>query len=124
MKIGSNIRKMRELRSLTQDEMADKLSMSQNGYSRIERDETDVPFSRLVQIAKALEVELLDLITFDGDKLLLNQSFNDNSLANGIGYQHNQGLAEAERKLYESRITDLQKEIDRLHSLLEKTLSK
>jgi hypothetical protein len=29
-----------------------------------------------------------------------------------------------EKKLYESRITDLQKEIDRLHSLLEKTLTK
>ena len=124
MKIGNNIRKMRELRSLTQDDMAEKLAMSQNGYSRIERDETDVPFSRLVQIAKALDVELLDLITFDGDKLLLNQSFSDNSLTNGIGYQHNQGIAENERRLYESRITDLQKEIDYLRGMLERTLTK
>lgn len=33
MKIGENIKKMRELKGYTQEEMASKLNISQNGYS-------------------------------------------------------------------------------------------
>ena len=42
--------------------MAQQLSISQNAYSKIEREETDVPFSRLEQIAKILDVNVVELI--------------------------------------------------------------
>lgn len=74
MKVGNKIKKMRELREYTQDDMADKLAMSQSGYSKIELDETDVPFSRLLQISKVLEVSLSDLVNFDEAKILLNNN--------------------------------------------------
>ncbi len=42
MKIGSNIKKARELRNYSQQFMADRLAMSVAGYSKIERDEVSV----------------------------------------------------------------------------------
>jgi transcriptional regulator with XRE-family HTH domain len=98
--------------------------MSQNGYSKIERDETDVSFSRLVQISQVLEVNLLDLIAFDGQKMLFNVTNTNNQTATAYLQNDIPVILKEVTKVYESRILDLQKEIDRLHSLLEKTLSK
>jgi transcriptional regulator with XRE-family HTH domain len=64
MKVHEKIRFMRQSKNWSQEEMADKLGMSVNGYANIERGETDVSFSRLEQIAKVLEVELLELLNF------------------------------------------------------------
>jgi transcriptional regulator with XRE-family HTH domain len=96
--------------------------MSQNGYSRLERDDADISLSRLMQIAQVLETSLMELIDFDENKLLFTQTSHDTS--NGVIFQQTLGLAENKRKQYESRITDLQKEIDYLRGMLEKTLTK
>jgi transcriptional regulator with XRE-family HTH domain len=64
MKVHEKIRFMRQSKNWSQEKMADKLGMSVNGYANIERGETDVSFSRLEQIAKVLEVELLELLNF------------------------------------------------------------
>jgi transcriptional regulator with XRE-family HTH domain len=42
--------------------MAAKLHMAVSGYAKIERGETDIPFSRLEQIAKTFEIDLTSLI--------------------------------------------------------------
>jgi len=129
MKIGNKIKKMRELRNYTQEHMAAKLEMSQNGYSKIERDDTDVPFSRLVQIAKVLEVELVDLIAFDGQKLMFHISTNEGQGVQSVQsycsqfYSYSEKQTQDLKDSYEGRITDLQKEIERLHALLEKALT-
>jgi len=120
MKVGGKIKKMRELRNYTQDYMAIQLNMSQSGYSKIEQDETDVPFSRLIQISKILEIALSDLINFDEGKLLMNNSWHESSQ----GFIFHQGLAENEKNLYEARINEQAKEIERLHKLLERALTK
>jgi transcriptional regulator with XRE-family HTH domain len=124
MKIGENIKKMRELKGYTQEEMASKLNISQNGYSKIEREETDVQFSRLVQISQALEIDLLDLIAFDGQRLLFNVSNTNNHT--GFAYLNNDlpTILKEVGKQYEARIEAQQKEIDRLHTLLEKALTR
>jgi transcriptional regulator with XRE-family HTH domain len=124
MKIGDNIKKLRELRNYTQEVMAEKLNISQNAYSKIERGETDVSFSRLVQISQVLEVNLLDLIAFDGQKMLFNVTNTNNQTATAYLQNDLPVILQEINKVYEGRITDLHKEIDRLHSLLEKTLMK
>lgn len=47
MKVGS---KIRELRNYTQEHLAQKMGMSQNGYSRLEKEDSDISLSRLLQI--------------------------------------------------------------------------
>lgn len=67
--IGQKIKKVRELRNYTQEYMAEKLGLSQNGYGKMEREDSDISVTRLTQIAEILEVNLLDLLTFDENKL-------------------------------------------------------
>lgn len=64
MKVHEKIRSMRLSKGLSQEDMADKLYMSVNGYANIERGETDVQVSRLEKIAEAFDMELLELFSF------------------------------------------------------------
>lgn len=59
-KIAHRIRKIRESKDLTQENMADELGITFGAYSKIERGETDPNASRLLQIAKILEVSVID----------------------------------------------------------------
>lgn len=62
---GRIIRKRREAIGLSQQEMAEKLNMSQSTYSRIEAKDEDLTIRQLKLVAKALEVTLADLLPED-----------------------------------------------------------
>jgi transcriptional regulator with XRE-family HTH domain len=49
MKVQEKIRSMRESKNWSKEEMATKLNMSVNGYSKIERGETNLHLSKLEQ---------------------------------------------------------------------------
>ena len=63
------IRFVRQAKGLTQEDVAEKLNMSVNGYGDIERGETDVNLSRLEQIAKLFEMTLVQLFGLDGKNI-------------------------------------------------------
>ena len=63
--VASNIRKIRELRNYTQDYLAAKLGISQNAYSKIELGYSKLTLERLFQISIILEVEAMQIISFD-----------------------------------------------------------
>ena len=67
MKINDKIRFMRKERNWTQEFMAEKLEMTVNSYSNIERGVTDIKNSRLEEIAKIFDTGLLDLYNY-GEK--------------------------------------------------------
>ncbi len=71
MSLHEKIQFMRTLRGWSQEEMAEKLSMSVSGYAKIERGGTDIPLSRLEQIAQMLGIELQNLFNPEG-KVLIN----------------------------------------------------
>jgi transcriptional regulator with XRE-family HTH domain len=77
MSAHEKIRFLRQAKGWTQEEVADKLKMSQNGYGSIERGETDVNLSRLEQIADLFEIKLSELLGLD-EKAVFNQSFTKN----------------------------------------------
>lgn len=83
MKVHEKIRLMRESGNLTQEEMATKLNMSVNGYSKIERGETKAHIAKLEQIASVLELDLLELISDEKNVYLIND--NSNNACNVIG---------------------------------------
>ncbi|MDP1614216.1 MAG: helix-turn-helix transcriptional regulator [Methylococcales bacterium] len=62
------MRFMRQLKEFSQEEMAEKLKLSLNGYANIERGETDVQMSRLEQIATIFDMDLMELLNF-GEKI-------------------------------------------------------
>ena len=45
--IGENIKKVRELKNITREHLADNLNMSLSNYSKIERSEIDITIARL-----------------------------------------------------------------------------
>ncbi|MBD2699334.1 helix-turn-helix transcriptional regulator [Spirosoma sp. BT702] len=63
--IGEKIRLQRLQRGLSQENMADLLNLSTTAYGDIERGKTDLTLSRLTQIAQALDVAPLSLLSDD-----------------------------------------------------------
>ncbi len=63
--VYKNIKKIRELKNLTREYVADELKMSTSGYGKIERGEVDLTISKLVKIAKVLDVSIEFIFKFD-----------------------------------------------------------
>ena len=52
MSVNEKIRKIREAKDWSQEQMAEKLDMSLNGYAKIERGESKIYLDKLEQIAQ------------------------------------------------------------------------
>ena len=114
MNIGDKIRKVRKLKGYTQDYMADKLKMSQRSYSKIENNAIKLDWARIDQISKIMQIEPIDLVSFD-DSLV----FNNGSQSNKSNLIHNNFSSEL-KKSYEDRIAHLENEVLFLRGMLEK----
>lgn len=66
----NNIRKIRELKNITRDQLAADVGMSTSGYAKIERCEIELTLSRLYQIAQALELKVQELLDFNAIQML------------------------------------------------------
>lgn len=68
--LGDKIKAVRISKSLTQEDVAHELDVSINAYSKIERNRTDVNFSRLEQIAKVFKMSTAEILAYgESDKL-------------------------------------------------------
>jgi transcriptional regulator with XRE-family HTH domain len=62
MKIGNRIKAIRELKNLSQKEVAVALKMDPAQYSRIEKSDSDPSLSTIERIAGALGVSIVELV--------------------------------------------------------------
>ena len=60
MKIGERIKNLRQLSSLTQEELAERANLTKGFISQIERDLTSISLDSLVQILDALDENISD----------------------------------------------------------------
>ena len=67
--LGSKVRKAREERGLTQDELANAAGMNRVYLGRVERGEVDVTLRILYDIAHQLACPALELVPLPGDRL-------------------------------------------------------
>lgn len=118
MHVGLKIKKLRELRNLTQDHMAHKLSITQGAYSKIELGKVDVPLSKLEEIADVLSLPLEEIIGFK-ENLVFNMKYNKK--ANGLVINQ---VSQIEKKLYEDYISSLKEENSYLKNMIDKLLGK
>jgi transcriptional regulator with XRE-family HTH domain len=65
MELHEKIRFMRMFKGWSQEEMSEKLGMTLSGYSKVERGEVDIYFSKIKQIAKTFGVDVSQLIGLD-----------------------------------------------------------
>lgn len=128
MEVGLKIKKLRELKSLTQEYMAQQLNVSQSTYSRFEKDDSDLTISQLKQISKLLDVKFEELV--DNEKNIIFNYSEGNQGTHHLDYIHNNNNSifdkdffEKHTKLYEDKISLLEEiikmkdlEIERLKS--------
>ena len=118
MILGSKIKTIREMKNFTQEYVAEKLEMSQSNYSRIERNEINIPIKTLQSIAEIFNLSLTELIEFDA-KYFFNQI--NNQTINGDIKNTN---SETIQKAYEDHILSLNKEIENLKHVINELLKK
>lgn len=113
MNIGDNIKKFRELKNLTRDQLAADLKMSLSNYSKIERGEIDLTISRIYEIAKVLEIDVSQILNFDAGQIF---NISNNKLVQGIGakadniYFHGDDFKEKYIKMLEEEVERLKSE--------------
>lgn len=82
MNINDKVRMVRELRDWSQEEMAQKLGMSTNGYAKIERGEVRLNIPKLEQIAAVFGMSLLDLMAINDRSVICLVSENSTHSSN------------------------------------------
>ena len=83
--LGNNIRRIRQMRGLTQENVANHLGCSLNTYTKIERGETNVPFMRLVQIATYLNSSVTALVQEEEETTINELAESINKIKDDMG---------------------------------------
>jgi transcriptional regulator with XRE-family HTH domain len=80
MEVHENIKFIRQFKKWSQEEMAEKLDMTLNGYAKIEQGKVDINLSRLKKISDIFGVQLEKLVGLN-DKNVFNfiENFNYDS---------------------------------------------
>lgn len=118
--IGHKIKKLRELKNLTQSHLAERLGVTQSAYSKLELGESEITYSKLEKIADILEMKPEEVIAFN-EAMVFNVMHNQNG-GNVFSHIHQTSLNDNERKLYEEQINQLKEEVSYLKKLVEKLM--
>lgn len=127
MQVYDKIRMLREAQKITQEELAERLSMSASGYSKIERGETQLSINRLQQIADILSVSVFELMPNSGGIIqTLNGAYHFNGTFNqyGDGAKHKIEKLEMQINHLKQMLEQKDKEIIMKNELLELYRSK
>jgi len=115
MTLGEKLKKARINKNFTQEYLAEVLNISQKTYSNFENDKSKPDLHQVENIAKTLDVSVLDFLS--GDNITVNQTNNE------IAVAQNYAPITASEKLieqYEQRLKDKDAEIAFLKQLLDK----
>ncbi len=115
MQVYEKIRQMRVLKGWSQEDMADRLQMSVNGYANIERGETDVQTSRLEQIARLFDMDLMEFFSFGEKNSIFSIGDNNNHHAQSVLYSQESTAFE----LQKCQLLLQQKDLELGHKNLE-----
>ncbi|MDO4435112.1 MAG: helix-turn-helix transcriptional regulator [Cardiobacteriaceae bacterium] len=92
------MKEFREKEHLTQEQLAEKLGLSRNGYAKIERGESAPSLERLDEIASALGVKVIELLKLE-DKNVVCQISENHSNNHYYNSDHNLQLEIEKLKL-------------------------
>lgn len=108
--IGKKLRKVREVKGFTQENMATEMNISPRHYSRIENGQIDIKLSFLEYACNVLEIEPLQLFGFD-ERYFFKQC------SNGVGKNITvNNIPDNVIKLLENRIIKLEQELSQLRN--------
>ncbi len=105
MTLGEKLKKARMHKNFTQEYLAEMLNVSQKTYSNFENDRSKPAFAQVEDIAKVLDMSVLDFLS--GDNVTINSTNGDHS---GFIYQNQ--LPEKLIEQYEERIKELKEQVE------------
>lgn len=114
LNVYDNIKRFRELKNISRQQMADDLDLSLSGYAKLERGEIDITISRVNQIASLLGVDVSQLLNFDASQIF---NLNNNQLVQGVGTKANTVHYHTDEYLVKY-VKILEQEVERLKSLI------
>ena len=114
MSVNEKIRLIREAKDLTQEQMAEKLGVSQSAYGDIERGDNDPKLSKLQKIADIFEIQLSELVDLS-EKGTLNINFNKQGKNN---IYITSSLTEKEMALKDKELAIQAREIENLREII------
>lgn len=114
VQIGSKIRRLRENKGFSQEEMDERLQISCSAYSRIESDETNSWVNHIEKLCENLDIRPEDFFINSDNNINTNQ---DNASAVQTNTHHDthitiNQLSEKVIELYEERIKELKEQVE------------
>jgi transcriptional regulator with XRE-family HTH domain len=115
----NKIRMLREGIGYSQDYVAKKLNITQQAYSKIEKNPDNATLERLKQLSEVLGVKINSIV--GDDDMYIQQNFHQQG-GNAATVMHITGLADRERVLFMQQIESLQKQVEVLTKIIDQKL--
>ncbi len=128
MQIGNKLKRLRELKNLNQEEVAKKLNITKQAYSKIERNETKLDLDRIVDLAEIFDIKPEELFNEESINISIakeceapNQQNSGNLNTTYNYYYGNEAIPILQKTIdnQQETIKRLESEITYLRKLLE-----
>ena len=103
---------LREIRNIKQTDIAERLGISQNAYSRLEQNQTKLSIEQAEKLAEIFGVSLTDLISKDNP--IISFIYNDSVSVKSSGYYINNNYNGDSPEVIEAIMVSKDKEIEAL----------
>ena len=126
MTIGNKIKNMRKQTGFSQDEMAEKLNMSQQVYSRIENDQKELRSEEVKKIADFFGKTVEEIDSWDGTFVFNNfgQTTNGQIQTQNNSSEDQQNNLKSLLEQYKVESLSLKNEVSYLKSIIDRLLDK
>jgi len=114
MDIGFKIRKQREAKGVTQQQMADFLGMAVSNYNKIENNKIELSVLRMLEISKLLKADVCNLLEIENNHRTGQHISENKGIING-DYATNYFYGEIDQI-----IKNLQNNVDKLKDVNDK----
>lgn len=115
----NKIRMLREGIGLSQDYVAKKLNITQQAYSKLEKNPNNATLERLRQLSEVLGVKINSIV--GDDDMYIQQNFHQQG-GNASTVMYVTGLADREREALMQQIENLQKQVEVLTRIIDQKL--
>jgi transcriptional regulator with XRE-family HTH domain len=113
--IGTKIRKVREMRGLSQEALAHELGINQSTYGKLEKEAENMSIGRLVKIAEILGEDLANILEIGQKNVFNNQTNQGNGYVETVNNDFKELI-----QVFEKLIASKDEQIALLKSILEK----
>jgi transcriptional regulator with XRE-family HTH domain len=110
---------LREGIGLSQEYVAQKLNITQQAYSKMEKNPQNATLARLQELSEVLGVKINSIIGHDD--MYVQQNFHQQG-GNASTVMYITGLADREREALLHQISNLQKEVEVLTKIIDKKI--